>query len=100
MAAVAGKRADAVIVTSDNPRNEDPDEIIAEICHSFSDATTAEWSAEVDRAAAIRQAILDAKAGDIVIVAGKGHERYQEFASGKVEFDDVAHIRAAMEARR
>ena len=100
MAAVAGKCADAVIVTSDNPRNEDPDEIIAEICHGFSDATTAEWSTEVDRAAAIRQAIVDAKAGDIVIIAGKGHERYQEFASGKVEFDDIAHIRAATEARR
>ena len=100
MAAVAGKCADAVIVTSDNPRNEDPDEIIAEICHGFSDATTAEWSTEVDRAAAIRQAIVDAKAGDIVIIAGKGHGRYQEFASGKVEFDDIAHIRAATEARR
>lgn len=100
MAAVAGRCADAVIVTSDNPRNEDPDEIITEICHGFSDATTAEWSAEVDRAAAIRQAIVDAKAGDIVIIAGKGHERYQESASGKIEFDDVAHIRAAMEARR
>ena len=100
MAAVAGRCADAVIVTSDNPRNEDPDGVIAEICHGFSDATTAEWSTEVDRAAAIRQAIVDAKAGDIVIIAGKGHERYQEFASGKVEFDDIAHIRAAMEARR
>ena len=100
MAAVAGRCADAVIVTSDNPRNEDPEEIIAEICHGFSDAATAEWSAEVDRAAAIRQAIVDAKAGDIVIIAGKGHERYQESASGKIEFDDVAQIRAAMEARR
>ena len=100
MAAVAGRYADAAIVTSDNPRNEDPDEVIAEICHGFPDATTAKWSVEVDRAAAIRQAIVGAKAGDIVIVAGKGHERYQEFASGKVEFDDVAHIRAAMEARQ
>ena len=100
MAAAAGRCADAVIVTSDNPRTEDPDEIIAEICHGFSDATTAEWSAEVDRAAAIRQAIVHAKAGDIVIIAGKGHERHQESASGKIEFDDVAHVRAAMEARR
>ena len=69
-------------MTSDNPRNEDPDEIIAEICHGFSDATTTEWSAEVDRAAAIRQAIVDAKAGDIVIIAGKGmsatKNRHQE----------------------
>ena len=87
-------------MTSDNPRNEDPVEIITEICHGFSDATTTEWSAEVDRAAAIRQAIVDAKVGDIVIIAGKGHERYQESASGKIEFDDVVHIRAAMEARR
>jgi len=100
MAAVAGRCADAVIVTSDNPRNEDPDEIIAEICHGFSDSTTAEWRVEVDRESAIRQAISDAKAGDIVIIAGKGHERYQEFASKKVEFDDVASIRAAMEARQ
>ena len=100
MAAVAERCADAIIVTSDNPRNEDPDEIIAEICRGFSDSTTAEWSVEVDRESAIRQAIFDAKTGDIVIIAGKGHERYQEFSSKRVEFDEVAHIRAAMEARQ
>lgn len=100
MASIAGGLADVVVVTSDNPRNEDPNEIIREVCAGFSDATTAEWSVQADRATAIADAIHHAKDGDVIVVAGKGHERYQEIASCKTEFDDVAHIRAAMEATR
>ena len=100
MAAIAGDLADVVVVTSDNPRFEDPAAIIDEVCAGFTDATMAEWSVEADRATAIADAIARAQDGDVIIVAGKGHERYQEVAACRTEFDDVAHIRAAMEASR
>jgi len=100
MAAIAGDLADVVVVTSDNPRFEDPAAIIDEVCAGFTDATMAEWSVEADRATAIADAIARAQDGDVIIVAGKGHERYQEVAACRTEFDDAAHIRAAMEVSR
>ena len=100
MAAIAGVHADVVVVTSDNPRHEDPSEIIAEVCAGFSETTTARWSSEVDRSEAISRAVLAAEDGDLIIIAGKGHERYQEIGSCKTDFDDVEHVRAAMEAKR
>src|SRR4051794_26159230 len=96
MGAVASELADVVIVTSDNPRNEDPEAIIAAILERCA----AGVEVQVDRRAAIEQAIEIAEAGDVVIVAGKGHEQGQEFEGGrKVPFDDVTVAREALRAR-
>jgi UDP-N-acetylmuramoyl-L-alanyl-D-glutamate--2,6-diaminopimelate ligase len=96
MGAVAYDRADVVIVTSDNPRNEDPEAIIAEILRGAGPGV----EVEIDRRAAIEHAIATAEAGDLVVIAGKGHEQGQEFEAGrKVPFDDVTVAREALRAR-
>ena len=93
MGEIAARLADRVIVTSDNPRSEDPEAIIAEILAGI--ARPVEHDA--DRRAAIRTAIGGAGDGDVVVIAGKGHERGQEFADGrKIPFDDVAVAREAL----
>ncbi|HZO79380.1 MAG TPA: UDP-N-acetylmuramoyl-L-alanyl-D-glutamate--2,6-diaminopimelate ligase [Solirubrobacteraceae bacterium] len=85
MGEVARRLADRVIVTSDNPRSEDPEAIIAEVLAGAGSDTP--WN--VDRRQAIAEAIAGAEAGDVVVIAGKGHEQGQEFAAGhKVPFDD------------
>ena len=89
MAAVAEKWADSIIVTSDNPRNEVPSAIIDEILTGFTEAGRAKSAVQEDRREAIGQAIASAGAGDIVLIAGKGHENYQILGSRKVHFDDV-----------
>jgi UDP-N-acetylmuramoyl-L-alanyl-D-glutamate--2,6-diaminopimelate ligase len=97
MAAIAESGADVVIVTDDNPRGEDGDAIVTEIVRGFGqpDAVVVER----DRAAAIVRAIGDAGPGDIVLVAGKGHEPYQEVAGVRHAFDDTATASAVLEAR-
>ena len=97
MGEIAARMADEVVVTSDNPRNEDPDAIIAEILAGIPrDAARV----EPDRRAAIELAVSLAREGDVVLIAGKGHEQGQELASGvKVPFDDVAVAREALRAR-
>ena len=96
MGAVACDLADVVIVTSDNPRNEDPEAIIGAILAGCG----AGVDVEVDRRAAIERAIAAAEDGDIVVIAGKGHEQGQEFEDGrKVPFDDVTVAREALRAR-
>jgi UDP-N-acetylmuramoyl-L-alanyl-D-glutamate--2,6-diaminopimelate ligase len=95
MGAAAARYADAAIITSDNPRNEDPEAIMAEIAAGAPEAERV-----VDRRAAIDRAIALAAPGDVVVVAGKGHERYQEFEGGRtLPFDDVAVAREALRAR-
>jgi UDP-N-acetylmuramoyl-L-alanyl-D-glutamate--2,6-diaminopimelate ligase len=95
MGRAAAEHADVAIITSDNPRNEDPEAIMAEVAAGAPDAERV-----VDRQAAIERAIALAAAGDVVVVAGKGHERYQEFEDGRtVPFDDVAVAREALRAR-
>jgi len=95
MAAAAAEHADLVILTSDNPRSEDPDAIIAAMASGAPDAEQI-----VDRRAAIERAISLAAAGDLVVIAGKGHEAYQEFAGGRTEpFDDRVVAREALDAR-
>ncbi len=99
---VMGRIADAlaakVIVTSDNPRSEDPEAIIAEILAGV-DAPERRVEAVPDRREAIRGALAWAGAGDVVVIAGKGHEQGQEFAGArKVPFDDVAVAREALRA--
>ena len=88
-----GQLADRVIVTSDNPRSEDPEAIIAEILTG----TGPDVDHDPDRRAAIATAIAGARAGDVVVIAGKGHEQGQEFEAGrKIPFDDVTVARDAL----
>jgi len=94
MAGIAERLADVVIVTDDNPRTEDGDTIVAQIMEGFAHRDTVR--VERDRAQAIALALADAKADDVVLIAGKGHETYQEGAQGKVPFDDLAVAREAM----
>ena len=97
MAAIAERGADRVIVTDDNPRSEDGDAIVADILAGFSEDKRVE--VQRDRAAAIAQALKGAGGNDILLIAGKGHETYQEIAGKKTPFDDLAVARAALEAR-
>ncbi len=98
MGEIAARLADHTIVTSDNPRSEDPDAIVAEIMAGIGDGSAAE--AIVDRRAAIERAVALAGPGDVVVVAGKGHEQGQEFEDGrKLPFDDVGVAREALRAR-
>lgn len=98
MGAVAASGADVVIVTSDNPRTESPGAIIAEITAGMQGAG-AEVETQQDRADAIASAIGRAGSGDIVVIAGKGHEPYQEVAGVYVPFSDVEVARVAIERR-
>jgi UDP-N-acetylmuramoyl-L-alanyl-D-glutamate--2,6-diaminopimelate ligase len=103
MGAIVARLADVAIVTSDNPRSEDPDAIIAEILDGAAGARALGMpavSSIVDRRAAIEHAIATARAGDLVLIAGKGHEQGQEFAGAhKVPFDDFAVARDALRVR-
>ena len=95
MGSVASRLADLLIVTSDNPRSEDPDAIAAEILQGVSNADASALS-QLDRAEAIATALATAQAGDVVVVAGKGHEKYQEVAGKLIPFDDVVVVREAL----
>ena len=97
MAAIAERLADRIIVTDDNPRSEDGDAIVAAIMSGFSNPAAV--TRERDRGKAIRRAIADARSNDIVLVAGKGHEPYQEIAGVRHPFDDLKVAQAALEAR-
>lgn len=97
MASVAEQLADVVVVTSDNPRTEDPQVIIEMVVEGLSGPEQA--IVEVDRAAAIRHAIAEAKPGDIVLVAGKGHEDYQEVNGQRHHFSDLEQVETALQER-
>ena len=90
MGRVAAELADVSIVTSDNPRSEDPAAIAAEVAGGY------DVEVELDRRAAIERAIESAAAGDVVVIAGKGHEQGQEFADRTIPFDDREVARAAL----
>ncbi|MGI8819392.1 MAG: UDP-N-acetylmuramoyl-L-alanyl-D-glutamate--2,6-diaminopimelate ligase [Chthoniobacterales bacterium] len=94
MAAAADQNADFSIITSDNPRKEDPDAIIAQIEKGFR---SDRYEKITDRAQAIARAIALAQPRDIVVIAGKGHEAYQEFADNTVPFDDIRVASRALE---
>ena len=94
MGEIARRLADRVIVTSDNPRSEDPEAIIGEILAGAGQ----DVEHDADRRRAIGRAIAEAAPGDVVVIAGKGHEQGQEFAGGrKIPFDDVTVAREALE---
>jgi UDP-N-acetylmuramoyl-L-alanyl-D-glutamate--2,6-diaminopimelate ligase len=97
MGAIAERDADHVIVTSDNPRSEDPREIARQILAGMRNPVAA--TVELDRAAAIARAVAEAGPDDAILVAGKGHETTQTVAGKSTPFDDVAVVRRAVEAR-
>ena len=97
MGKAASQHSDFCVVTSDNPRSEDPDGIIADIERGMSGSI---YERVVNRADAIQAAVQEARGGDVVLIAGKGHESYQEFSDGRISFDDRKQTRAAMDARR
>ncbi|MCH2222437.1 MAG: UDP-N-acetylmuramoyl-L-alanyl-D-glutamate--2,6-diaminopimelate ligase, partial [Dechloromonas sp.] len=95
MGAVAERLADRVLITSDNPRSEAPQSILDDIAAGMTQAIM-----EIDRAAAIRQAILEADARDVVLLAGKGHEPYQDMGGVRLPFSDVEQAESALALRR
>jgi UDP-N-acetylmuramoyl-L-alanyl-D-glutamate--2,6-diaminopimelate ligase len=88
MGEAAGKGSEFVVLTSDNPRNEDPGQIIADALNGLK-RTSARYVVEPDRQHAIRLALIDAMPGDMVLIAGKGHEKMQVTRDGALPFDDV-----------
>ena len=97
MAAIAERGADVAIVTDDNPRNEDGDAIVADILEGFVDASRV--VVQRDRAAAIAQALATAGPDDVILVAGKGHEPYQEIGGVRHAFDDTMVARDLLRRR-
>ena len=95
MARAACRHADHVIATSDNPRGEDPEAILDDIREGLSGS----HEVVADRREAIRRAVAAAKTGDVLVIAGKGHEGYQLVGNERRPFDDRAEARAALEAR-
>jgi UDP-N-acetylmuramoyl-L-alanyl-D-glutamate--2,6-diaminopimelate ligase len=100
MGAVAARLADVVVVTSDNPRTEDPQAIIKEILAGLDESGRAKTVVQPDRHAAIAQAIGEARAGDIVLIAGKGHETYQILGDRRIPFDDAEVAQECMRGRK
>jgi UDP-N-acetylmuramoyl-L-alanyl-D-glutamate--2,6-diaminopimelate ligase len=102
MGEIAGRLADVAVVTSDNPRSEAPEAIVAQVAEGVAASAGPDgYLVEVDRRAAIRAALAMAGPGDAVLVAGKGHEQGQEFEDGRKEpFDDRDVARDALRAVR
>ncbi|MDA1106329.1 MAG: UDP-N-acetylmuramoyl-L-alanyl-D-glutamate--2,6-diaminopimelate ligase [Planctomycetota bacterium] len=100
MAQAACELADRVWVTSDNPRTEVPESVVAEVLVGVPVAAASNVSSEVDRSKAIAAAVADARAGDLIVIAGKGHENYQIVGTTKRPFDDRVEAIAALRARR
>ena len=91
MGAVAAELADYSMVTSDNPRDEEPEAIVADILKGFDDP--ARFEVVLDRHDAIKKAVRMTKRKDVLLIAGKGHETYQEFKGTIVPFDDRETVR-------
>ena len=98
MGRLAGRLADRVLVTSDNPRGEDPAAIASDIVHGIRDTGNRRYAVELDRGLAIAGAIVGAGRGDVVLLAGKGHETYQERNGARQPFSDAAHAASALDA--
>ena len=95
MGEVAGRLADLAVITSDNPRSEEPEKIIAQIEQGCAGAAMT----VVDRSSAIAAAVAEARAGDCILVAGKGHESYQQVGDQRLPFSDVQQLRMAVATR-
>jgi UDP-N-acetylmuramoyl-L-alanyl-D-glutamate--2,6-diaminopimelate ligase len=96
MARIACEESDKVILTSDNPRNENPDEIIRQMQKGIERKEQKKVITITDRREAIRTACMLASAGDVILVAGKGHEKYQEIKGVKYPFDDVKELKECL----
>jgi UDP-N-acetylmuramoyl-L-alanyl-D-glutamate--2,6-diaminopimelate ligase len=94
MASIAAELADRVVITSDNPRTEDPQQILDDVVAGLSSGI--DYRVEADRAIAIAQAIAMASPGDLVLIAGKGHEDYQIVGTEKLHFDDREEAEKAL----
>jgi UDP-N-acetylmuramoyl-L-alanyl-D-glutamate--2,6-diaminopimelate ligase len=97
MGAAAAAGADVIVVTSDNPRTEDPARIVAQVASGARAARQLEM--EVDRARAIAQAVQRAAPSDVVLIAGKGHEDYQIVGGARLPFSDFDQARRALASR-
>jgi UDP-N-acetylmuramoyl-L-alanyl-D-glutamate--2,6-diaminopimelate ligase len=97
MGAIAGKGADKVVVTSDNPRNEKPEAIITHILLGLPQGN--DVNVQLDRAAAIAHTVAQADVNDVILLAGKGHETTQDVAGSKTEFSDLVHATRALQLR-
>jgi UDP-N-acetylmuramoyl-L-alanyl-D-glutamate--2,6-diaminopimelate ligase len=97
MGAIAARLADQLVLTSDNPRTEDPQQILDDVAAGIPAGTA--LRVEADRATAIADAIADASAGDLVLIAGKGHEDYQILGTTKIHFDDREEAEKALRAK-
>jgi len=96
MGRVAARLADWTVLTSDNPRSEEPGDIIAAIEKGFTKESVRTYEVEPDRRKAIVRALATANKGDIVLIAGKGHEDYQIFKDRTVHFSDIESVRATL----
>lgn len=99
MGEVSGKMADFTVVTSDNPRFEKPEDIIEDICTGIKKVNGA-YTTIVDRKEAIRYAMMNAREGDILVIAGKGHENYQEIEGKKIFMDDKVIVESILKERK
>ncbi|RLE26045.1 MAG: UDP-N-acetylmuramoyl-L-alanyl-D-glutamate--2,6-diaminopimelate ligase, partial [Actinobacteria bacterium] len=97
MGEVASRLADRVIITSDNPRNENPETVIDDILSGVSGNYGDRVMIDPDRRSAIGEAIARAQPGDVVVIAGKGHEQTQDLGTSVVDFDDRVVARTFME---
>ena len=100
MGEVAARLADVAIITSDNPRSEDPGAIISAVKGGVPVASRARVVVEPERRAAIALAIDEARRGDVIVIAGKGHETTQTIGTKVLPFDDRAVARELLEAHR
>lgn len=99
MGRIAGELADLVMVTSDNPRSEDPKEIVRQVTEGIRAAGRTDYLTEIDRSLAIRRVIQSARAGDTVLIAGKGHETYQIIGDDVQHWSDQEEAARALEER-
>jgi UDP-N-acetylmuramoyl-L-alanyl-D-glutamate--2,6-diaminopimelate ligase len=96
MGAIAQRLADHSVVTSDNPRTEDPSAIAMQIAAGMSQG---KYEIELDRAKAIASVVQRAKTNDVILIAGKGHEAYQEIGLQRIDFSDATHVQLALAAK-
>ena len=99
MGRIAGRLADTVILTSDNPRDEEPEAILRDIAAGVEE-TSGACLLVPDRREAVRLAVRQCRPGDVLLVAGKGHETYQEIRGARLALDDRKLVRAALDGEK